>query len=353
AAAQQPAPATTINDPRVGKKVLVTVAGAALRTPEAIVWKSYLGETFTVSLVNGEWLWVAEKGGWLWEKETLPFENAVSELSKRISAEPSAENYHLRGIAYMAHREYDKALADFNQSLTKKPGAAGVLNNRGQARYLKREYAAAIDDFNAATKADAKHFVAMNNRALCNIALGQYDAALRDLNAALVLNKEYPEALNNRGVVHGKRGDFKAAIADYSAAIKIDARYTDAYGNRAFALRKQGQVTQAIADLKTAMEKDPLSYQPVNDLAWIYATTNDASVRNPKEAVRLATQACQMSQYADWNAIHTMAVAGAAAGDFTSAKQWISTAVENAPESEKARLREHQSALFKGQTVSD
>ena len=344
---------STIDDPRVGTKVIVTVPGAALRTPEAIVWKAYLGETFTVSLVNGEWLWIAEKNGWLWEKEVVPFDSAIQEISKKIPAEPTAENYHLRGIAYLAHRKFDEAISDFSQSLSKKPRAAGVLNNRGQAYYMKQDYARAIADFNAATQSDSKHFVAMNNRALCNIATGQLDAALTDLNAALVLNKEYPEALNNRGVVHSRRGDYKAAINDFSAALKIDPRYTDAYGNRSFAYRQQKQYTEAVSDLKLAMENDPLNYRPVNDLAWMHATADAPDVKNAETAVKLATQACQMSQYNEWNTLHTLAVACAAAGDFKAAQQWITTAMEKAPESEKDAIRKHMELIYGNKPVTE
>ena len=333
-------------DDRVGSKVIVTVAGAPLRTPEAIVWKAYLGETFTVTLTNGEWLWIDQKGGWLWEQETVNFDTAVTELSQRVQADPSAENFHLRGIALLAHQQYDGAIADFSESLKRKPGQAGVLNNRGQARYLKSDYAAAVADLNAAIELDPEHFVAMNNRALCYIAVDQFDDALADLNAAIQLNKEYPEALNNRGVVHSRKGNYQAAIVDFSTALKIDEKYINAYGNRAYAHVQQGNDAAAINDLRTAMTKDSNNYQAVNDLAWIYATSQNASTRAPGEAVRLATAACRMSQYEDWNALDTLAVAHAANGDFDAAKQWVTTALEKAPAAQKQRIAEHQQLIL-------
>jgi tetratricopeptide (TPR) repeat protein len=338
-------------DPRVGKKVIVTVAGAPLRTPDAIVWKAYLGETFTVTLTNGEWLWIDQKGGWLWEQETVNFDTAVAELGQRVQADPSAENFHLRGIALLAHQKFDGAIADFSESLKRKPGQAGVLNNRGQARYLKNDYAASVADLNAAIELDPGHFVALNNRALCYIAVEQFDDALPDLNAALQLNREYPEALNNRGVVHSRKGNYEAAIVDFSAALKIDEKYTDAYGNRAFAHVQQGDDAAAINDLRTAMTKDPDNYQAVNDLAWIYATSQRASTRAPGEAVRLATAACRMSQYEDWNALDTLAVAHAANGDFDAAKQWVTTALEKTPDAQKQRIAEHQQLILAGKPV--
>ncbi len=345
--------ATTKNDERIGKKVIVTVAGAALRTPQAVVWKAYLGETFTVSLTNGEWLWIEEKRGWLWEKETIRFDDAVTEMSKRITEKPTAENYHLRGIAYTSHQQHDKAVADFDKSLQLQPNDAGVFNNRGKAHYALGSYDSAIKDFSQAINADGEHFVAMNNRALCHIAKEEYKKALKDLNSAMKLNKNYPEALNNRGVVHAGLRQYKAAVKDYTAALKIDDSYMPAYGNRAFAYRKQGLLKEAVADLMLAREKRPQDHEPVNDLAWIYATTEVDGFRNPEKAVQLATKACEISQYKDWNSLDTLAAAYAAKGDFKNARTWIAAALENAPDEERSRLNAHQKQIESKKAITE
>ena len=84
ASAQQPLVATA-KDPRINKKIIIVRAGAEMKTPQATVWKGYLGEVFTVTLTNGEWLWIDEKGGWLWEKEAVPFDSAIEQLHRSQS----------------------------------------------------------------------------------------------------------------------------------------------------------------------------------------------------------------------------------------------------------------------------
>lgn len=332
--------------PQKRRKVIVSKAGAQLRTPQKVVWNAYLGETYDINLQKDDWLWVQEKGGWIWEKETLPFESAIEDTTNAIKAAPTAQNYHLRGVAHLAHGNYDKAIADFDESLKRGPGIAGVLNNRGKAWYEKGDFQKARADFSAAIKASAKHFVAYNNRALCAIAEEDYDSALKDLDTAIGMNKEYTEALNNRGVVHSRQGRFRKAIDDFSAAIKIYDRFIDALGNRAYAYRQSGDIKKAIADLELAMSKDKMAYQPVNDLAWIYATAKSKKVRNGEKAVELATKACEMTQYTDWNALDTLAAAYAAKGDFEQAAEWVGTAIENAPEEQKAGLVEHREQIL-------
>jgi len=333
-------------DPRVGKKIVVTRAGAEMKTPEGIVWRSYLGEVFTVTLTNGEWLWINEKGGWLWEKEAVPFDSAIPELTKRVTADPSAENYHLRGVAFLAYKMNDNAIADFSESLRKKPRNAGALNNRGQASYLKGDYKSAQKDFSTAIVMDPRNFLAINNRSLCYIETQEYNLALLDLQAALKLVPDYPEALNNRGIVHQKLNKLDEAIADFTAALKIDPKYTDALGNRAYTWRLKKEFAKAIADLELAMKHNATSYEATNDLAWLLATSTDDSIRSPTRALELAKKACEISGYEQWNTLDTLAAAHAENGEFEKAAEWLATALTHAPEKEKPRLQGHLDLVF-------
>jgi tetratricopeptide (TPR) repeat protein len=340
--AQQPAPAAEpAADPRIGKKIIVSRAGAEMRTPDGVVWRGYLGEVFTVLLTNGEWLWINEKGGWLWEKEAVFYDTAIQELTARVKKSNSAEDYHLRGVAYLAHLEYDKAIADFSESLRTSPRNPGALNNRGQANYLKGDYRAAMVDFSAAILMDPKNFLAINNRALAYIETEEYKLALNDLQSALTLVPEYPEALNNRGIVHQKLNKLDESIADFTAALKIDPKYTDALGNRAYTWQLKKDFPRAIADLEMAMKLSPTSFEATNDLAWLLATTPEDSIRSPARALELAKKACEISGYQQWNTLDTLAAAHAENGEFDKATEWLGTAIANAPEKEKARLQSH------------
>jgi len=336
---------TAASDPRVGKKILIVRHGAPIKTPEATVWTSYLGEVFTVALTNGEWLWISEKGGWLWEKETVPYDSAIQELSGRLTRTATSQNYHLRGVAYLAHQQYDKAITDFSESLRRAPKNSGALNNRGKAYYLKANYAASINDFNQAIAIDSKSVLYLNNRALAFIETEQYQPALTDLNAALKLVPDFAEALNNRGIVHQKLNLVDQAIADFTAALKVDPRYVDALGNRAFSWRKKQQYGNAISDLEQAIRISPQTYEATNDLAWLLSTCADDSIRKPARAMELAKAACGMTEYRQWNTLDTLAAAFADQGQFEEAGKWVTTAIENAPAAEKTRLMGHREQI--------
>lgn len=63
----------------------------------------------------------------------------------------------------------------------------------------------------------------------------------------------------------------------------------------------------------------PFPYTHYNDLAWIQATRPSLMSRNVQEAVQYAKKSCQLTKYSDPNALDTLAVAYAAAGDFPRA----------------------------------
>lgn len=340
-------------DPRVGKSVIITTAGAELKTPDATVWKAYPGEVYPITTVNGEWLWIQERRGWLWERDCVLFDDAIRITSDRLAKSRSAENYHVRGVVYVAHRLYERALSDFTESLKLNPRNAGVLNNRGQCHYLMKNHAVAISDFDAAVQIEPKHFVALNNRALAKIASGRLENARADVQRALTINPKYPEALLNRGVIHENTGHSKKAIKDYTAALKIDSRYSEAYGNRAYSYRVLGDYGKAIADLNEAIKLSPTNYEPINDLAFLLATAKDDSVRDGPKAVALAEQACEMIGGKHWNTLDTLAVARAEVNDFTGATTVLLEAIELAPDEVKERIQDHHKQIAARQAIRE
>jgi tetratricopeptide (TPR) repeat protein len=67
------------------------------------------------------------------------------------------------------------------------------------------------------------------------------------------------------------------------------------------------------------LELDTNSVPALNNLAWLLATASDPHLRNGKEAVRLAEQACHLTQYKEAFLVGTLAAAYAEAGRFDDA----------------------------------
>jgi protein O-mannosyl-transferase len=63
----------------------------------------------------------------------------------------------------------------------------------------------------------------------------------------------------------------------------------------------------------------PDSIEASSNLAWFLATAAEDSLRDGREAVRLAEQACRLNGYKEAKMVSVLAVAYAEAGQFTNA----------------------------------
>jgi len=95
--------------------------------------------------------------------------------------------------------------------------------------------------------------------------------------------------------------------------------YADAEVELAGISADKHQFSEAIYLLQRALELDTNSIPALNNLAFLRATAPDPGLRNGNEAVRLAEQACQQTQYKEVALLRTLAAAYAEAGRFDDA----------------------------------
>jgi tetratricopeptide (TPR) repeat protein len=136
----------------------------------------------------------------------------------------------------------------------------------------------------------------------------------------------------------------KQAIPWYSKGIEACSWESVLFSNRANSYEALGQRSLAAADRRRAKELQTAGVAVLK--AWRMATSPDDWVRNGAEAVRLAQEACRITDYRSWDAVDTLAAAHAEAGNFDEAVHWAAKGLELAPEEEKstaaARLRSYR-----------
>jgi Tfp pilus assembly protein PilF len=157
-------------------------------------------------------------------------------------------------------------------------------------------------------------------------ALGRYFAEKKDYESsiahcetALKLHPGNQKARNNLGNVLFLQGRYAEARVHFAEVLRLDPNHTDAHNNLALTCQKLGQTAEAIAQFRLAIELRPGFAAAVNNLAWILATSPEPQFRDGNEAVRLATEACELTQFAQPNTLGTLAVAYAETGKFREA----------------------------------
>ena len=232
------------------------------------------------------------------------------------------EDCYNRGVEWYKKGKYDKAIAEFDQALKKKPRYADAYAARGAAWYRKGKYDKALGDQAQALRLNPNIVAAYNNRGLAWTAKGQYDKAIADftqglaINPALAINAEDASIFilhNNRGSAWKKKGDYAKAVADYSQALAINSNYADAY----------------------------------NNLAWLQATCPDEKYRDGQKAIENAAKACQLTEGKNWGYVSTLAAAWAESGNFWNARQWQEKAIALAPAEKGKQILHPRLELYK------
>jgi len=163
---------------------------------------------------------------------------------------------------------------------------------------------------------------------------------------------------NNVGLDMLVRRQTKEAISHFRELARMNPDYALAHHNLGFALIEgAGRATRwdrcnarcscgptAIHHYREAIRLRPNWPTPLTGLAWLRATHADPSVRNPAEAVRLATRANELRKR-DPSTLDTLAAAHAADGQFDAAVRTAERAEKLAAESAPALAAQIRSRL--------
>ncbi len=156
---------------------------------------------------------------------------------------------------------------------------------------------------------------------------GQTDEAMVHFEKAIKLQPDYAEAYYNRGNVLFTKGRIDEAIADFEKTLQIQPNDADAHTGLGNALLRKGALKEAIAHYNEAIALAPEDPHSRSNLAWVLATSTDASVRDGAKALELAQQAVSLSDGRELLFFRPLAAAYAETGRFFDAIGVIQQAV--------------------------
>ena len=179
-------------------------------------------------------------------------------------------------------------------------------------------------------------------------------------NRALMVTTDSQIAHQNLAAALWSRGDFAGSQVHSRTAniIKAEKALKDFPLNIAARdilgtlLIQAGDVHGAITQWETSLQIDPHDGNALNNLAWIFATYPDDSIRNGTRAVELAQSATVLPGGDSPIVLRTLAAAYAESGDFAKATETAQHAMDLATtqgNSSVAQTLQHERELYQAQ----
>ncbi|MCX7357633.1 MAG: tetratricopeptide repeat protein [Alphaproteobacteria bacterium] len=172
---------------------------------------------------------------------------------RSVTGNGRAQAYKLRGDRYRELRDWDRALADYNQVIRMRGDHPGAYYRRSEVFLAQGEYARAMEDANAVIRIAPD--TPGGYRVRCEVRVAQnveLDQARSDCDHALEINAIDTAALAARGVVSLRTGSNQQAFADFDAAIFNGRRVARTLYGRGIASLRMGRQREGRADIEAA-----------------------------------------------------------------------------------------------------
>ena len=224
----------------------------------------------------------------------------------------------LAGLTFQRARVFSTDERLWVDTLAKNPASWNAHNNLACIRAEQHLMDEAIEHFETSLKIHPRNAKAHLNLGRALAMRRQFADADAHFEAALRIKPNDAEAHSTYGTSLADRGKKDEALGQLREAVRLQPDPATRL-QLAGVLNATGQIKEAAEQCREVLKVKPDSIEASSNLAWFLATAADASLRDGREAVRLAEQACRLNGYKEAKMVSVLAVAYAEAGQFTNA----------------------------------
>jgi Tfp pilus assembly protein PilF len=149
--------------------------------------------------------------------------------------------------------------------------------------------------FTHALAVTSNNDVALNNLGIIFLDKGQLDEAISKLQAAIDLRPENAPAHDNLAKALLRKGQVSQAMVHYRKFLELEPANVEARNTLGTALIQQGHVREAIDQWQEALATQPENGNAASNLAWVFATCPEDSIRDGTRAAELGERALRIS----------------------------------------------------------
>ena len=149
--------------------------------------------------------------------------------------------------------------------------------------------------FTHALAVTSNNDVALNNLGIIFLDKGQLDEAISKLEAAVDLRPENAPAHDNLAKALLRKGQMSEAMVHYRKFLELEPSNVEARNTLGTALIQQGHIREAIDQWQEALTVQPENGNAASNLAWVFATCPEDSLRDGTRAAELGEKALRIS----------------------------------------------------------
>ena len=182
--------------------------------------------------------------------------------------------------------------------------------------------------FTHALAVTSNNDVAENNLGIVFLQKGKLDEAISLLQTAVDLRPENSPAHENLAKALLQKGQVTDALVHYRRLLELQPDNIEVHNIVGTVLIQQGQAREAVEEWQKVLAIQPDNGNAMSNLAWVFATSPDDSLRDRAKAVQLAEQAMRISGGRIPIIFRTLAAAYAENGRFSEAIQTAQRGIE-------------------------
>jgi len=252
------------------------------------------------------------------------FANVRPGAIKRIHAEFLDDTNYLRaGLEFSRQDDCENAVGLYRKALEVNPNNAAALASLGSCLLRLGKPQEAMSHLTRAVEAEPDLANAHSSLGMALSRQNRIPEAVESFRRALRLDPDLALPHLYLGTLLQQLGALEEAEAHLHEAVRLDPHDPFAHYNLGVLFCRVGNFRQGAVHFSDALEQEPDFIPALASLALVRATSHDETLRNGRQAVELATRACELAQYKHPEALHALAAAYAEAGRFGDA---VSTA---------------------------
>jgi tetratricopeptide (TPR) repeat protein len=182
--------------------------------------------------------------------------------------------------------------------------------------------------FTHALAVTSNNDVAENNLGIVFLRKGKLDDAISLLQAAVDLRPDNSPAHENLAKALLQKGQVADALVHYRKLLELQPDNIEVHNIVGTVLIQQGRIREGVEEWQKVLAIQPDNGNATSNLAWVFATSPDDSLRDGAQAVQLAEQALRISGGRIPVIFRTLAAAYAEKGMFSQAIQTAQRGIE-------------------------